>query len=91
MDVTWILPTGPRVIAHRAPDPVPDEEPIPEPHPIPDEDPVPDHNPSAHCLFLTAMAKAPWPPSPPAPLPLAGEGGEMSHCVTFTLKAARTT
>ena len=54
MNATRILPTGLRVIAHRAPDPAPDEEPIPEPHPIPDEDPVPDHNPSACGSILQA-------------------------------------
>lgn len=52
MDATWLLPTAARVIAHRAPDPVPDEEPIPEPRPIPDEDPVPDHNPSGPSSLL---------------------------------------
>ena len=54
MDASWILPAVPGVIAHRAPDPAPDEEPIPEPHPIPDEEPVPDHNPSGPGLLLQA-------------------------------------
>jgi len=33
------------ILAHRAPDPTPEEDPAPEPRPVPDEDPVPDHNP----------------------------------------------
>lgn len=36
---------APPILAHRAPDPTPEEDPVPEPRPIPVEDPVPDHNP----------------------------------------------
>ena len=36
---------APPILAHRAPDPTPEEDPAPEPRPIPEEDPVPDHNP----------------------------------------------
>lgn len=36
---------APPILAHRAPDPTPEEDPAPEPRPIPVEDPVPDHNP----------------------------------------------
>jgi hypothetical protein len=49
-------PVAARIDAHRAPDPVPDEEPMPDPfedipphHPVHtpmNDDPLPDHNPS---------------------------------------------
>ena len=36
-------------------------------------------------LALTSMAKTPWTPSPPTPLPLAGEGSEMRRYATSGL------
>lgn len=42
-----------RILAHRAPDPTPEEEPVPEPRPVPEEDPVPDHNPERRCSLRT--------------------------------------